>query len=377
MRGFQEIVAETVVYVSGVSTILGEFSQHCQGRVLCYADNQSLQVRLTPSPDNQVHIRNTLTGDKKRFSLTNLKYRKEDKWGNYAKGVFYQLIDEGYSPKACDIVLEGDILKSDGPMLSAAISVGVCLALKKAQKLEFSDNDAAMLCFRACTSFCSENTQFSTIKTMFEAKAGKFMLFDLGTMSFEYLDDPFAESPQCMLVVDCNIPPEAMREEIRLRHRQTVEAFGQLRAKAPQFPIRDFPVSELKDRLIPVDEETRRLCATVLEDSATAANMRKMFERKDCIQIGKSLGRMGKLMRDDIELSCPEMDWMVKRAAEVPSCYGASILFSGINTYVLLVLDRASVALYKAKLDGYERIFGFMAEVSELTPCGTEPQGIR
>lgn len=371
MRGFQEIVAEIVVHVPGVSTILGEFSQHCQGRVLCCANSQTLSIKLSDSPDNQVHILNTITGDKKRFSLSNLKYRKEDKWGNYAKGIFHQLIDEGFSPKACDIVLEGDVLKSDGPMLAAAISVGVCKALKKVQKLDIQDNKAAMLCFKACTSFCSESTKFSTIKAMLEAEEGKYMLFDLGTLSFEYLDDPFPASPQCMLVVDCTIPPDAMRDEIRHRHRQAVEAFNLLRAKAPQFPIRDFPLSELRDRLIPVDEDTRRLCATVLDDSFTAATMQRLFERKDCIQIGKNLGRIGKLMRDDIELSCPEMDWMVKRAAEVPSCYGSSVLFNGVNTYVLLVMDRTSVPLYMAKLEDYERIFGFRAEVSELKPAGS------
>ena len=372
MRGFQQIVAGIVVHVPGVSTILGEFSQYCQGRVLCCANSQILSVKLSDSSDNQVHVINTLTGDKKRFSLSNLKYRKEDKWANYVKGVFHQLIEAGHSPKACDIVLEGDILKSDGAMLSAAVSVGVCLALKKARKMDVPDKDIALLCYGACTSFCSENTKYSTVMTMLEAEAGRFLLFDLDSLSYEYLDDPFPSSQQCMLVVDCTIPPDAMRDEIKHRHRQAVEAFSLLRSRAPHFPIRDFPLSELRDRLIPLDEESRRLCATVLDDSFTAASMQKLFERKDCIQIGKSLGRMGKLMRDDLELSCPEMDWMVKRAAEVPSCYGASVLFNGVNTYVLLVMDRSSVPLYMAKLEDYEHIFGFVAEVSELAPSGTE-----
>ena len=363
-------MAEIVVRVPGVSTILGEFSQHCQGRVLCFANNQNLIVKLSNSPDNQVHIRNTLTGDKKKFSLSSLKFRKEDKWGNYVKGAYYQLVDEGYSPKAYDIELDGDILKSDGPMLSAAISVGVCLALRKAQNLDISDSLLAMICFRVCTSFCSENTKYSTIETMLEAKEGRFLLFDLNSMSFEYLDDPFPESPQCMLVVDCTIPPDAMREEIRHRHKQAVGAFNLLRAKAPQIPIRDFPISELRDRLIPIDEETRRICAAILEDNATASTMQRLFERKDCIQIGRSLGRIGKIQRDDLELSCPEMDWMVKRAGEVPACYGSSVLFNGINTYVLLVMDSNSVPLYMAKLEDYERIFGFKAEVQTLAPGG-------
>ena len=75
-------------------------------------------------------------------------------------------------------------------------------------------------------------------------------------------------------------------------------------------------------------------------------------------------------MRDDLELSCPEMDWMVKRAGEVPACYGSSVLFNGVNTYVLVVMDRSSVPPYMAKLEDYERIFGFKAEVSTLVPDG-------
>lgn len=362
-------MADVVVHVPGVSTILGEFSKYCRGRVLCCANNQSLSIKLSDSPDNQVHVLNTLTGDKKRFSLTNLKYRKEDKWGNYAKGIYAQLADEGFSPKACDLVLEGELLKGDGPTLASALSVGICLALKKAQGLDLSDSTIEKLCYRACTSFCSENAKYSTIVTMLKARKGRYMLFDLDSMSFVYLDDPFPSGPQCMLTVDCSIPPDAMRDETRHRHRQASEAFEELKAKARQLPIRDFPVSELKDRLVPISEEARRLCASVLEDSNTAASMQRLFERKDCIQIGKSLGKVGKLLRDDLELSCPEMEWMVKRASEVPACHGSTVLFNGVNTLVLLVMDRSSVPLYMAKLEEYEHIFGFRAEVSELSPA--------
>ena len=284
--------------------------------------------------------------------------------------LYEELMEEGINPGAFEVVLEGEVLKSDGPMLSAAISVGLSLALRKAMNLKISDDQLALLCFKVCTMFCSENTKYSTIKTMMDAEEGKFLLFDLGTMSYTEIEDPFPESKQRMLMVDCRIPPEAMRDEIRHRHEQASAAFRLLRDRAPHFPIRDFPISELRDRMIPVDEETRRLCSAVLEDSMAAVGMQKAFERKDCIQIGRSLGRIGKMIRDDLELSCPEMDWMVKRASEVPLCYGAGVLFNGISAYVLLVMEESSVELYKAKLEDYEHIFGFKAEVSVLAPGG-------
>ena len=363
-------MVEVIVRVPGVSTVMGEFSQHCQGNVLCFANSQSLTVRLSDSPDTQVHVCNSFTGDRKKFSLSNIKFRKEDKWCNSVKGVYYNLMEEGIKPGAFEVVLEGEVLKSDGPLLSAAISMGLSLALRQAMNLKISDDQLALLCFKVCTMFCSENTKYSTIKTMMDAEEGKFLLFDLGTMSYTEIEDPFPESKQRMLMVDCRIPPEAMRDEIRHRHEQASAAFRLLRDRAPHFPIRDFPISELRDRMIPVDEETRRLCSAVLEDSMAAVGMQKAFERKDCIQIGRSLGRIGKMIRDDLELSCPEMDWMVKRASEVPLCYGAGVLFNGISAYVLLVMEESSVELYRAKLEDYEHIFGFKAEVSILAPGG-------
>ena len=362
-------MAEIIVRVPGVSTVMGEFSQHCKGNVLCFANNQNLTVKLSDSSDSQVHIFNSFTGDRKKFSLANIKFRKEDKWCNSAKGVYFNLMEEGIKPKAYQIVLDGEVLRSDGPMLTAAISVGISLALRKAMNLDLSDNRLALLCYKVCTLFCSENTKYSTIITMLDAKEGNFILFDLGTMAYTEIGDPFPGSKQRMLMVDCRIPPDAMREEIRHRHEQTSDAFRLLRDKAPRLPIRDFPVSELRDRMIPVDEETRRICSTVLEDSMAAAGMQRVFERKDCIQIGRSLGKNGKMIRDDLELSCPEMDWMVKRASEVPLCYGAGVLFNGISAYVLLVIEESSIDLYKAKLEDYEHIFGFKAEVSILAPC--------
>ena len=79
---------------------------------------------------------------------------------------------------------------------------------------------------------------------------------------------------------------------------------------------------------------------------------------------------MGKLLRDDLELSCPEMEWLAKRASEVPAFHGSTVLFNGVNTPVLLIMDRTSVPLYMAKLEEYEHIFGFKPEVAELSPAG-------
>ena len=64
------------------------------------------------------------------------------------------------------------------------------------------------------------------------------------------------------------------------------------------------------------------------------------------------------------------MDWLIKRALEVPGCYGATIAFNGDNTYVAIVAEPSGKDIYESKLEEYERIFGFKARTHVLHPCG-------
>ena len=160
-----------------------------------------------------------------------------------------------------------------------------------------------------------------------------------------------------------------MREEIIHKHSQVSNAFDRLKRIYPH-SLKDFPIGDLIDRTIPLDEESRKICIAVLEDRFAAANMQKYFSLKAYQHIGKSLTKIGKLFRDDLEITCPELDWLIKRAFEVPSCMGASFVFNGDNVYAVLIGARQDAPLYEAKLEDYERIFGFKANAVALRPCG-------
>ncbi|MBQ4500416.1 MAG: galactokinase, partial [Spirochaetales bacterium] len=138
----------------------------------------------------------------------------------------------------------------------------------------------------------------------------------------------------------------------------------------PNQSLRDFPLSDLRERILPLDEETRKTCNAILEDSSAASSMARLFQLGQFSQIGKAIGKMGKLMRDDLELTCPEIDWVMKRASEIPLCHGAGIMFNGDNTYVVAVIDDGAIDQYQQRLDDYERIFGFKPRFQVLKPHG-------
>ena len=88
------------------------------------------------------------------------------------------------------------------------------------------------------------------------------------------------------------------------------------------------------------------------------------------MQIGRLFSHIGDLIRNVLDFSCPEIDWLSKRAAEVPGCYGSALMFNGDSVYVVLVIQEQAVKAYSLKLEEYERIFGFKAIASAFTPRG-------
>ena len=356
--------------VPGVATLFGEFSFYCQGNVLCCTNDRHLKVTVSESKDNLIHVVNTLTNDHRKFPLSTLKYRKEDKRANCIKGLYLQLADMGAQVPPFDFVLEGSVLKDDGSVLAPAVCIGALLALRKILDLEIDDDRIVMMSYMCCTSFCGELTKFSTVTAMLHAREGSFLLCDLNTLTYRYLENPFGKGGCSLLAIDCKTPPLAMREEINHTHARVRDSFTRLRAVAPNRSMRDFPISDLRERVLPLDEECRKTCNAVLEDSMAALSMATCFRDGLFRQTGRTMTNTGKLIRDDLELSCPEIDWLIKRACEIPLCHGAGIFFNGDNTYAAVVIDDTMMARYMEKVDDYERIFGFKPRIRNLEPHG-------
>jgi len=361
--------ALVTVRVPGVTTVLGEFASYAQGNVLCCANHQNLFVTLSQSPDDQIHALNTLTNDRKKFSLSSLKFRREDKWVNYIKGVYLALVEKDIPVKPFDITLEGKLLLNDTGTLSAAVSVGVCLALRECLGFSMSDSEIALLCYSNCIGYCGEIAKYSTVITMLMAQKDSYMLFNIDALSFSLFQDPFAEGTCASIGIDCGIPPTAMREEIRLRHASVRSAFEKLREKYPRYSMKDFPMKDLMNRVIPLDEESRKICYAVMEDSAAARKI-PLLPDKDYQQAGKILTWTSKLMRDNLEISCPEVDWMIKRTSEIPGCYGANLVFNGNNVYAAILIEKQAIPLLGPRFEEYEHIFGFKARSFVFSPCG-------
>lgn len=362
---------QITVNVPGAITFLGEFAEYCDGYALCGTGWTDLTVCVSQRDDNIVKIFNTFTGDHKKFALSGVKYRKEDRWGNYIKGIIYEVLQIRKQITGFDITLEGSVLAGDGTLVSSAVGVGLMMALNEILGLGLDRKSIAAACYKSSYQFCNEIASHAVILTMLFAEKDKLLFYDVKKQEYKLLDNPFANGQNCALLIDSNIPAIAMREELVHHHAKVKSSIGRLRNSYPHGSLRDYPISDISDRITPLDEESRRVCSYVLDELHTTALVDRLFKIKDAFQIGKAVGKIGKGLRDTLELSCPELDWLMKRASEVAGCSGSATVFTGDSGFVLLIISNTAVQSYLDKLENYEHIFGFKAkaQIYEPGPC--------
>ena len=183
---------QVMVEIPGVVTLMGAFSDFCNGYCIAGTGTLGLRVALSDRSDNTVRVYDATKGDKKHFTLNSLKYKKEDRWGNYIKGVMSVLIEEGVNiPHGYDITLKGALLYCDQLTVSASVIMGVLMAMDSALSLGFDKKEIIRLSYKIATSYCSVSIRLRDLITVSYAQPGKVLFFDLQSVSYELIDYPF------------------------------------------------------------------------------------------------------------------------------------------------------------------------------------------
>jgi len=88
--------------------------------------------------------------------------------------------------------------------------------------------------------------------------------------------------------------------------------------------------------------------------------------RSDLASLSKIIFHSHESLRDLYEISCPEIDWLVKRAQEIEGAAGSRMTGLGFGGCTYTIIRRELVEEYKKRLEEYERIFGFRPVIYEV-----------
>jgi galactokinase len=199
------------------------------------------------------------------------------------------------------------------------------------------------------------------------AKSGTAMFID--TRSMEYRHIPISLGGVKILITNSSVPRSLVDSEYNQRRAECEKCVGLLSSRKPGRSLRDYTAEDLRDSLGLIPETTRKRCLHVVEENERVRDAESSLRRNDIGSFGKLMNRSHESLRDQYEVSCPELDWLVKRAWETDGVYGSRMTGAGFGGCTVTLIEEKAIPKYEARLEAYERIFSFKPEVFLVHPA--------
>lgn len=350
----------------GKIDLLGEHGEFAQGYVLSMAIDRRFYVAASLRQDNSIRFFSANLNERKKSTIAGLKFKREDRWANYSKGVIDALIHMGFGIRGLNLTMFSEVPMGIGLGSSSALTVATVLALSELFSLEISEAQIIEAARSSESSFMNLHEGISSPMVSYYGKAGHLSLLDIHSLNVEYL--PFPVDKAALMVTDSRVAESMSDDEkgaIDASCRDCIQAMGM--GDSGQV-FRDLSRDDLSSTIEGLSERSRRVCLHLVKENGRISNFRKSIAASDLEIAGRILFRSHESLRDLLEISCPELDWLAKRAVESDGIYGARMIGSGYGGCTVTLIDESLVANYEERLEEYDRIFGFKGSVFPVIP---------
>lgn len=360
--------AEIMASAPGRVSIFGEYTEAADGCMLQMALKKRVSVSVSKRDDNSLRFFSADLGERKKTSISNLKYKREDRWANYPKGVIHSLLGMGHPLRGMDISIAGEIPQGIGLGSSSALCVATAMAIREIFQLELSDFQLLDAARQAEARFLDIKIGFGQSILSMKAHQGSLMYADLRDLDFKNI--PLEKQEDILFVLtDSKVPQNSFEAEAIDYSDEIKSCVAALSKRKGGSSLRDFSREDIREAVGWMEEDARRRCLHLVQEMERVNEAVELVQKGRWETLGKMMNRSHEGLRDLYEASCPEVDWLVKRAWETTGVYGSKMTGEGFGGCTLSLMERSALDEYKKHLDEYDRIFGFTPECTILEPA--------
>ncbi len=376
---FQEYntAPEIILCAPGRFHLIGEHSWFCKDKTLSMAVDIPVYIALSSRTDASAKFYFAQLNERKRCMFSTLKFRKEDRWANALKAVIYGFLTGGFSFGGMDITVWSEILPSAGFGITTAMKVALAYGINAFFSLSCSDAQLLHMIERGNRYFLGIGNYIADIYAAFYSQPGTCILTDHASNTYECI--PFDFDDTRILLTDARVPRISVWDESSIFETGNILLLGELKERKANVYggwVYEESPTEVNEVLSVVNEDTRRRLRCIMLEHHYVLDAVDALFSKDFSKFCKTISRSHDAMRDLYLLSCPEIDWLVKRVQNfdmttVRNPNGCSrITGKGFGRCTYTILRSSDVELYKQKLVEYERIFGFHPSCYDVKPAG-------
>lgn len=323
----------------GRVNLIGEHTDYNEGYVLPLALQLEAHAAVAPRTDGRLRMSSLQAGgDVVDVLLDDLEPGSVSGWWAYVAGSVWALRDAGIAIGGADVLVDSDVPVGAGLSSSAALECAVLGALVSTMPAdELSAEALALTAVKVENDYvgmpCGVMDQFAATIS----RAETLLLLDTRTFRYRHVPLDLPRAGLSLLVIDTRAPHRLVDGEYAARRRDCEQAARLLGLEA----LRDVidPTAALES--LPT-EHLRRRVRHVLTENERVLQLVELLDAGQMREIGPLLTSSHASLRDDYEVSCPELDVAVE-ACLMAGAYGARMTGGGFGGSAIALVDSRSV----------------------------------
>ena len=311
-----------IVRAPGRVNLIGEHTDYNDGFVLPMAMDRAIWIALSPRSDRSVLLYSKDFSPEANLFLDRIE--PANGWGNYVRGTAWALQKAGIDLCGWNGVVAGDVPVGAGLSSSAALEMAVVQAFCSAGGFTLAPKIMAEI-GQACENrWIGLNSGIMDQMICAAGKAGCALLIDC--RSLETHPAPLPEKT-AVAILDTGVRRGLVDSAYNQRRQQCEEAAHHFGVAA----LRDVSIQQFHAGSAGLPDPARRRARHVVTENQRVLEAAEALAAGDLRRVGVLMDQSHASLRDDFQVSCPQLDAMVACARSVPGCFGARMTGAGFG----------------------------------------------
>ncbi|MEE2521603.1 galactokinase [Pseudarthrobacter sp. J75] len=350
----------------GRVNLIGEHTDYNEGFVLPFAIDKTARVAVAIRQDSTIRLLSTYGGQGLTTAdAASLDSASAKGWTKYPLGVIWALQQKGIDVPGLDLLLDSDVPLGAGLSSSHAIECAVISALNDLTGAGLIPEEMVLATQKAENDFVGAPTGIMDQSASLRGAKGHAVFLDCRNQDVQLV--PFEAEPAglVMLVIDTKVSHSHADGGYASRR-----ASCELGAEVLGVPaLRDVTVGDLEEAAGLLDEVTFRRVRHVVTENDRVLQTVELLSSEGPGAIGPLLDASHVSMRDDFEISCPELDLAVDISRK-NGAIGSRMTGGGFGGAAIALTPVAAEAEVRAAVVRAFADAGFVApDIFTVTPA--------
>jgi galactokinase len=328
---------EITVRSPGRVNLIGDHTDYHEGFVLPAAIDLGTDVTAARRDDGRLRVVAARLNETDDVALADLGNGGGPEWSRYVRGCALLLRRAGHDVPGADVLIDSDLPIGGGLSSSASLELGVCVALLGLARADMDRVALARLCQRVENDIIGVQSGIMDELAVACGVEDHALVIDCRATTADPV--PIPDSVR-ILVLDSGIPRTLAGSAYNQRRAESAAALAVLQRERPDLAaIRDVTAELFEREQHRLDDVGRRRMRHVVTENDRVQRSATALRDGDIETFGRLMAASHASLRDDYEVSVPDLDTLVTTAQQTPGVYGARLTGAGFGGCAVALVD--------------------------------------